>query len=258
VTTLTLYGGFASTVFWPIAKVLQDAVGWRWTLAAFALLNLLVCLPVHALILPREAEGATRTGVANAVPPAGRKAALFWLAAAFTTIGLVVGAIGVRLIDLLQAGGLTASQAVWIGTLIGPMQVLGRVVEFTVARRARAVHVGYAAFTLMAVSMAVLLTVGDGVSLAVAAVVLYGMANGVLTIVQGIAPAEIIGGEGVGAMLGRIARPALVARACAPFAASMVLAAAGGGSLVLRWLFVAIAIAAGLCFVMAARAARRL
>ena len=252
VTALTLWGGFASTVFWPIANGLQDAVGWRWTLAAFAAVHLFACLPIHLRVLPREErrEPAARDGAG----PMRAPAALFWLAASFTTVGLIVGALGVRLIDMLQAGGLTAREAVWIGALIGPMQVLGRVLEFTVARHARAVHVGFASFGLMTIATLVLLAFDHSLPVAIAAVVLYGMANGLNTIVQGIAPAEIIGGPGIGTLLGRIARPALVARATAPFVASLVLAAPHG-SVALRMAFVVLAVAAGLAFAMAARLA---
>ena len=253
VTALTLWGGFASTVFWPIANGLQDAVGWRWTLAAFAAVHLFACLPIHLRVLPRE-ERREPTVRGASDGPARAPAALFWLVASFTTVGLIVGALGVRLIDMLQAGGLSAREAVWIGALIGPMQVLGRVLEFTVARHARAVHVGFASFGLMTLATLVLLAFDHSLPVAVAAVVLYGMANGLNTIVQGIAPAEIIGGPGIGTLLGRIARPALVARATAPFVASLVLAAPHG-SVVLRTAFVVLAVGAGLAFAMAARPA---
>lgn len=47
VTALTLFGGFASTVFWPLSQYLLDTVGWRQTFAIYAALHLALCLPLH-------------------------------------------------------------------------------------------------------------------------------------------------------------------------------------------------------------------
>lgn len=47
ITYLTLIGGFASTIFWPIAASLGEFLSWREIYIAYALLNLLVCLPLH-------------------------------------------------------------------------------------------------------------------------------------------------------------------------------------------------------------------
>src|SRR5262245_16038405 len=43
ISYLTLFGGFASTVFWPIGYELNAAYGWRTTLLVFAAINLCVC-----------------------------------------------------------------------------------------------------------------------------------------------------------------------------------------------------------------------
>ena len=61
VTALTLFGGFASTVFWPLSQFLLDAHGWRTAFAVYAVLNLVVCLPLHLWILPRGRGSSTRT-----------------------------------------------------------------------------------------------------------------------------------------------------------------------------------------------------
>jgi len=56
VTALTLLGGFASTVFWPLSKVLLDAFGWRATFGIYSALQLAVCLPIHAFVIPARAR----------------------------------------------------------------------------------------------------------------------------------------------------------------------------------------------------------
>jgi hypothetical protein len=58
---------------------------------------------------------------------------------------------------------------------------------------------------------------------AVAFAVLYGLSNGVMTIVRGTVPAEFFGREGYGSLLGKLASPSLVTKAIAPVAlASLV------------------------------------
>ena len=54
VTALTLYGGFASTVFWPLSQALLDAFGVRVAFAVYGLLHLAICLPLHLFVVPRH------------------------------------------------------------------------------------------------------------------------------------------------------------------------------------------------------------
>jgi MFS family permease len=46
ISYLTLYGAYASTVFWVIGHYLNEAYGRRGTLIIFAAINLVVCLPL--------------------------------------------------------------------------------------------------------------------------------------------------------------------------------------------------------------------
>src|SRR4029453_10353100 len=54
ITTLTLFGGFASTVCWPLSAFLLQAFGWRGTCLAYAAIQLLFSLAVYIFALPRE------------------------------------------------------------------------------------------------------------------------------------------------------------------------------------------------------------
>ena len=56
ISYLTLFGAFASSVFWVIGHALNERVGWRQTLVVFALINLAVCLPLHWLGLARRGD----------------------------------------------------------------------------------------------------------------------------------------------------------------------------------------------------------
>jgi len=225
VTALTLFGGFASTVFWPLALALQEGWGWRAAYATFAALHIIVCLPVHLAAIPRgtprAGDRAEVPGLPSEMGDAGARATFAWLASALAAAAFIAAALSAHAIGLLTAAGLTAGQAVLAGSLIGPMQVAGRIVEFTAGRRLRAQTVGTVAFALMATAL-LLLALAHGLPLAAFAFAfVYGVSNGVMTIVRGTVPAELFGRDGFGALLGRLALPQLVARAVAPVALAL-------------------------------------
>lgn len=231
VTALTLFGGFASTVFWPLSQFLLDGVGWRTTFAIYAGLHLLVCLPVHLVAVPaaREPElplaGPDATGDAapsTATPSSG--AVYAWLATALSLAAFLSSAIAAHLIGLLTATGIAARDAVLIGSMIGPMQVAGRIMEFAFGRHVRALAVGTLAFALMAAALAVLTQVRGVWIVALAFAIPYGWSNGVMTIARGTVPAELFGTHGYGALLGRLALPQFVLKAIAPVALTLLFA----------------------------------
>jgi MFS family permease len=235
VTALTLFGGFASTVFWPVSQWLLDMVGWRAALWAYVGLHLAVCLPLHLLFVPRGATGPRfeaaseddHAGLAHAGAERHAGASAFrWLAMAFALAALLSAALSVHLITLLKDAGLAAREAVFVAALIGPMQVAGRVVEFVFLRRISALSVGALAFVLMAAAMGALMLVARLAPVAVVFALVYGWSNGIMTICRGTVPAALFGRRGYGALLGRLALPSFVAKAIAPLAFSLVLGTA--------------------------------
>ena len=225
ITTLTLFGGFASTVFWPLSLWLQERYGWRGAFGVFAAMHLVLCLPLHLLAIPpsRRADisAAPRPAHATPDPRDGGGATFVWLAIALSGASFIASALSAHAIGLLTASGLTAADAVLIGAVFGPMQVAGRVVEFTAGRRLRAQTVGTLAFALLAFALLLLSQVRGVMLTALGFALLYGFSNGVMTIVRGTVPAEIFGRRNFGTLLGRLARPQLIARAVAPVALAL-------------------------------------
>ncbi len=218
VTALTLIAGFASTVFWPLTNWLESAIGWRATFGTYAVLHLVVCLPLHWFAIPRA---KSRVHAKTVESPAGNEkstqsASYYWLATAFSIGMFVMAVIFAHLIEMLRARGISPGDAILVGSLIGPMQVTARVVEFGLARHARATRVGIVAFGMFAVAILVLAFAGQNFWWAVVFAILFGASNGVMTIVRGTAPAELFGQQQLGSLLGRLARPAFVAKAIAP------------------------------------------
>jgi hypothetical protein len=154
--------------------------------------------------------------------PRAAPGAFAWLAAALALATFVSSALSAHLIGLLTFSGLAARDAVLIGSLIGPMQVAGRIMEFAFNRHVRALAVGTLAFALLALSLVFLSQVRGVWIVALAFAIFYGWSNGVMTIVRGTVPAELFGHRGYGALLGRLAQPQFVAKAFAPLALTLV------------------------------------
>lgn len=226
VTLITILGGFASTVFWPVSQLLLDSWGWRTAFGFYAGLHLLVCLPIHLVAIP-DLTRAVVADAAAAIDPAAsgpRRPGLGWLTVSVGAASFVSSVIAVHAVSLLVAQGLTQAQAIWIAMLIGPMQVAGRIAEFGFASRIGVVALGRVAFALMIVAaLAILAIDGFGVA-AFVFVVAFGWGNGLFTIVRGTAPAELFGRADLGALLGHLARAGLYSRALAPASFSGMLA----------------------------------
>ena len=243
VTTLTLFGGFASTAFWPLTHLLIEGAGWRDACFLYAALQFLYCLPVHGWLIPaaRPVPSAPLAD-ADSVPAAPSNGHRFAaLAAAFASNAFIFSVMSVYLIPMLGWHGLTAAEAIGLAALVGPFQVGARMLEYALAGHLPAVRVGAVSFGTILVAL-FLMTLLQGLSpLAFLFIGLYGASNGIMTIARGTVPAELFGREGYGALLGRLARPSFIAKAAAPGAFALLVAA---GMDFDRGLFVLIAIAA--------------
>ncbi len=141
---------------------------------------------------------------------------------ALSLAAFIASAVAAHLIGLLTATGLAARDAVLVGSLIGPMQVAGRIMEFAFNRHVRALAMGTFAFALMAAALALFTQVRGVWIVALAFAIAYGWANGIMTIVRGTVPAELFGHREYGALLGRLALPQFVLKAVAPFALTLL------------------------------------
>lgn len=223
VTALTLFGGFASTVFWPLSQFLLDTIGWRDAYLVYAGLHLVLCLPLHLASVPAgRVPGWTHAPETDGAAHPRAGATFVWLAAALSLSSFIGAAMAAHLVTLLTATGLSARDAVLVGSLIGPMQVAGRIVEFAFTRHVRALAVGGVAFALLAIGLAIFTQVRGVWIVALAFALPYGWANGIMTIVRGTVPAELFGHRDYGALLGRLALPQFVSKAVAPFALTVL------------------------------------
>lgn len=228
ISYLTLFGGFASSVFWPIGHELNAAYGWRSTLLIFAAINLAVCLPLHWFGLARResdrhvaAADPSQASAAAAEPPlegAARTIAMVLFSLIVAASAVVFGAMAVHLVPLLQATGLAAGAAVSIASLKGVAQVAGRVWELVFTRKWHAIDVGRVSVAFMPLSFLALMIGGANFWSAFAFTMLFGVSNGLVTIMRGAVPLALFGAKGYGAVLGVLATPYLLLAAAAPAA----------------------------------------
>jgi hypothetical protein len=217
ITQVTLFGGFASTVRWPLTAVLSAQLGWRGACLTYAALLAAVVLPLYLLALPREAERPPKPVAADTPPPGhvrpDQRTAFLLLAAGFTLAYATMTVVGVHLLMLLQSQRLALAAAVGLGALIGPAQVGGRILEMSFGKKAHPVWSLVASSVLVAVGLG-LLVAAPGV--APACIILYGMGSGIRSIVRGTAPLAMFGREGYAVLMWRLALPTLLATAAAP------------------------------------------
>jgi predicted MFS family arabinose efflux permease len=224
ISYLTLFGAFASTVFWVVGHYLNQAVGWRQTLVAFAVINLVLCLPLNWFGLARrEAKGAAaapaEAGPANDGPPlAGRMrpVAMALFALVMSLNGFVFAVVTVQLVPLLEAAGLAVAAAVWVASMKGFAQFAGRVIEIFFGRNLRAITIARIAIGILPLSFVLLLFAGGNLYAVLAFTLLMGASQGVITIVRGAVPLALFGAAGYGAVLGLLATPILIVNAVSP------------------------------------------
>jgi MFS family permease len=233
ITTLTLWGGFASTVCWPLSAYLVETVGWRETCLIYAALHVTVTLPLHLFVLPREEALDGKLPTAEAASPAvedqtiaipHRTFIFALLALILTTAGIIATIWSVHLITILQAGGIGLAAAVGLGALIGPSQVGARVVEMMAGNRHHPIWTMTAAVLLVAIGMALL---WQGFPIPAVALISYGAGNGIFSIAKGTLPLALFGGKGYAILMGRLAMPSLIAQSAAPSLGAFIIGAMG-------------------------------
>lgn len=254
ITFVTFAGGFASTVGWPATHFLIEYLGWRGAYLVFAAVMVVVVAPLHAFALPRVAFTAPVPVTTKTVPvernyllPRGTPFLL--LTAGFALHAFLLSGVTSNLLAVLERGGIAAGTVVAIGALFGPAQVLARLADFTFAGRTSPLWVARAAVTTIVIAFTMLAILGISPVVAAIFAMMFGAANGVMTIARGALPLVLFGPVGYGRVIGRIARPALFLQALAPFAVASavenlsnrtVLEIAAIGSLVALACFIAI------------------
>jgi len=227
ITVLTLAGGFASTVSWPVTHLLIGAVGWRGAYLVYAVVLAGVAAPLHAFALPRSHAGAEPARDGQAPPPArllpAKGLAFVLTAAAFASYAFVPSALSAHLLAIFDRLGLERGTVVAIGALFGPSQVAARLCELIFARNVHPLAVARFAVAMLIAGFVLLAVLGLSAPVAAAFMVMFGITNGLITIARGAVPLTLFGAVGYGRLIGRIAGPSLVMQAAAPLVLALAI-----------------------------------
>ena len=222
ITQLTLWGGFASTVFIPVTQWLLNHLPWREALLALSAMQLLLAATLNALV----ARDVPAPSLAGPPPPrkpiagwAVRQQAFWALAISFTLYYGTFSALTLHLYPLLVERALPVESVVLVMALIGPAQVFGRVLLWKGAGALPVRWIGVGTLVTLGASVAIL-RFAEGFAAAVAFALLYGLAAGVMTIVRGLAIPELLSREAYGELNGMLVTPGMAARAAAPITAA--------------------------------------
>ncbi len=227
ITALTLAGGFASTVSWPATHFLIEGVGWRGTYLVYAVLLACVAAPLHAFALPRsryEADVPPQNATeapAKVLPPYGL--AFILVASAFASYAFVPSGLSAHLLAIFGRTGIDAGTVVWIGALFGPAQVGARLIEFAFGRNLHPLWVVRFALAILLGAFAMLALLGVSTATAAAFALMFGGANGLVTITRGAVPLTLFGASGYGRLMGRLAGPFLLVQSAAPLVMAFVI-----------------------------------
>ncbi len=264
IITLTFLGGLASTVFIPLTAWLIDAWGWRAALGVLAVLPLAVCVPIHLRML-RDAPSAaapasSALGVAATREEADRvrlmRSAPFLLVGFFVVAMMgVVAALPAHMVSLLREAGLPPAWVVVVPASIGVIQVVGRLGLFLMEQQGDPHRANRWIPLLIPLGLAVLLASQGSVALALCFVLLFGLGNGMVTIVKGTAVAQYVSRQHVGALNGALGVPTALARASAPWLMGLLWSPVGGYTTAL-WGLVVTSLAATLALWAAQRVAQ--
>lgn len=222
ISQITLLGGLASTVFWPIGFFLSEAFGWRTALLVYAGFALLT-LPLH-LAIPKErfqeseTDEELKSAAFEKLNLTGRERifAGSLYALIFTLLNFLNSAMSAHMIAILSGLGLAAAVSVWISTLRGIGQSLARVAEILFGGRLHPFKLTVLASSLLPLCFVIGLFSGDFLAMAFIFAFLYGAGNGLMTITRGSLPLVLFDNRTYGAFVGKLLVPSFLLSAIAP------------------------------------------
>lgn len=243
ITNLTLFGGFASTVCWPLSAFMIDHLGWRSACLVYAGLHLLLALPLQMAVVRTQPKPSPVTSESSGgVPPVtshDNEGPIFAILAVVLSFAAGIGStVIVHMMLFLESRGVDFAVAVWLGTLFGPAQVGARVVERLFGNRYHPIWTMIASCTLMAVGLILL---SAHFPLLVLIILLYGAGYGISWIGRGTLPLALFGPIRFPRLMGKLAFPSLIVQALAPSGGALLIEAMGANATIVVLMGLALA-----------------
>lgn len=227
ITLVTLIAGFAGTVSFPSAYVLVGFVGWRGAVLTFAAAVAFVAAPLiwRGSRLAEEAREsqAHPTSLKTREALQVLRRATFWLLAiSFAMIALEHGMLLTHLLPLLDERGIHGETAILAASMIGPMQVAGRLAMIAAERHVSILGIAAVSYVSLGIAAGSLMGTSAIPALLVGFVLFQGSGYGVTSIVRPVVTADLLGRANFGVISGLLALPFITATAAAPTIAAFV------------------------------------
>lgn len=238
ITGITLFAGFASTVGWPLSSYLEGLFDWRIVCMFWAVLHLLLGLPLNALLSRAKPNAGVVAEAQKPPEPVSQDGAsggvnlqrtAYLMAYVFAASWCISTAMAAHLPQILQASGTVLAASIAAAALVGPAQVAGRVLEYSLLKNAHplfSARLAILAHPLAAICLGVVGAPAAGVF-----AILHGLGNGILTIAIGTLPLKVFGAQGYGQRQGWLMVPARIVQAGSPFLFGLVVANWGSRAL---------------------------
>lgn len=233
ISIITLFGGVASTIFWPVTLALYNALDWRDTWLVLGVAYLVISVPIHYFALSGK-ETDPQDAAKNVqkdwplLDGSDRRRGMLWMVISFTFSGFLMGAVMTLWVTNVQDLGHSAALAAVAGAVIGPFKTVGRMLEMVFSRNLHPLMTYILALGLTMSGFCTILAVGFSVPGVIIGAALYGMGDGIKTIARGILPLALFGAKGYGARLGWIATLSMSVNAAAPFTFALITEHFGG------------------------------
>ncbi len=230
ITALTLFGGFASTVCWPLSAFLVSEMGWRGACLVYAAIQIGISLPLYVFALPKERSvqlDAPDDSAPTTVPMQPASGLFLLLAVTLTASATISTVISVHLLTILQDHGVTLAAAVVLGTVVGPCQVGARFIEGLVGKYHHPIWTKLASVLSVAIGLGLL---WGNFPLIWLALIFYGGGIGLESIARATLPLTLFGPNDYAPIMGKLARPSLFAQAAAPSVGAILIEYLGSSS----------------------------
>jgi MFS family permease len=228
IIVIMLFGGMASTIFWPLTQWLEPQLGWRNTCFVFAAIHVLICAPLHAVFVAGGTAAGMRQDLRQdetpgAVAPEKRRTTAALIALAVSGNGFVSWGLDLHLITVFTEFGLTAALAVWIAALKGPATLMARGTDFLLAGRITPMGSALAGGVLIPAGLACALVFGQGLAAAVVFIMVYSFGAGLMTVARATLPLALLGSQGYAVTIGRLTLPTQIVYAVSPMTFSLLI-----------------------------------
>ena len=261
ITAATLIAGFASTLFWPLITALLEHTNWRNVYLLLAAINAFIALPIH-LAIPKIGGAGMLSGKTGEPPiergapngtdgPSRQSLVLLVMAISFAGTGFLFAGVSSSLAVLMSGIGYSAGTIALVGAIIGPAQVLGRLIELFWREKTRPTTTAIFSSIATLVGLAALFVAGSSLAPAFFFAAFYGAGQGLASIVRGTIPLQFFGPRGYGRLTGNLNFVRLLLSSAAP--ALLVWAALHFGEATALGMLIAVAFITLLGFVLLAR-----